>query len=218
MGGRLWRSTEVTLGSQVADRISVLPNMKGIVASFDCVQPQLEPIKLPSGSIERQQEPIRTQQLNTKSPRTQAPIEQQEEPIKTKQLKTKSPRVQAPIEQQQEPIQTQQLNTKSPRVQVPIEQQQEPIQTQQLNQNSRVQVPVRVWTSEGVTDGGFFATLLFPEENEIAGKNLNARCPEKPTSSPPQMRELSHDKPALLDPSAHAESRERPVPHQDAER
>jgi hypothetical protein len=39
-GGRLWRSTEVTLGSQRADRINVLPDMEGIVAHFDCVRPQ----------------------------------------------------------------------------------------------------------------------------------------------------------------------------------
>lgn len=39
-GGRLWRSTTVTLGSQVATSITVLPNMEGIVAFFDCVGPQ----------------------------------------------------------------------------------------------------------------------------------------------------------------------------------
>jgi hypothetical protein len=39
-GGRLWRSTEVTLGSQAAERITVLPNMKGIIARFECVRPQ----------------------------------------------------------------------------------------------------------------------------------------------------------------------------------
>jgi hypothetical protein len=37
-GGRLWRSTMVTLGAQVAERVSVLPNMLGIVAEFDCVE------------------------------------------------------------------------------------------------------------------------------------------------------------------------------------
>lgn len=39
-GGRLWRSTTVTLGSQMATSITVLPNMYGIVAYFDCVKPQ----------------------------------------------------------------------------------------------------------------------------------------------------------------------------------
>jgi hypothetical protein len=34
-GIRLWRSTRVTLGSQRADRIEVLPNMEGIIAYFD---------------------------------------------------------------------------------------------------------------------------------------------------------------------------------------
>jgi hypothetical protein len=37
MGGRLWRSTEVTLGAQRADRITVLPNMDGIIATFNCI-------------------------------------------------------------------------------------------------------------------------------------------------------------------------------------
>lgn len=39
-GGRLWRSTEVTMGAQRADSITVLPNMEGIVAYFRCVLPQ----------------------------------------------------------------------------------------------------------------------------------------------------------------------------------
>jgi hypothetical protein len=38
-GARLWRSTEVTAGAQHADKITVLPNMEGILAEFDCVQP-----------------------------------------------------------------------------------------------------------------------------------------------------------------------------------
>jgi len=40
-GGRLWRSTVVTLGYQTADRIFVLPNMKGIIARFDKVENQM---------------------------------------------------------------------------------------------------------------------------------------------------------------------------------
>lgn len=37
-GGRLWRSTVVTLGNyQQANEITVMPNMQGIVAKFDCV-------------------------------------------------------------------------------------------------------------------------------------------------------------------------------------
>jgi hypothetical protein len=39
-GGRLWRSTEVTLGAQRANEITVLPNMEGIIATFNCVLPQ----------------------------------------------------------------------------------------------------------------------------------------------------------------------------------
>lgn len=33
-GSRLWRSSSVTLGAQLADRIRVLPNMEGIIAEF----------------------------------------------------------------------------------------------------------------------------------------------------------------------------------------
>lgn len=33
-GYRLWRSAAVTVGSQSADKITVLPNMKGIIAEF----------------------------------------------------------------------------------------------------------------------------------------------------------------------------------------
>ena len=36
-GERLWRGTVVTLGEQPADKIVVLPDMKGVVAEFDCV-------------------------------------------------------------------------------------------------------------------------------------------------------------------------------------
>jgi hypothetical protein len=52
-GGRLWRSTEVTLGSQRADKIVVLPNMEGIVASFKCITPQtfLQGTELPSDAV-----------------------------------------------------------------------------------------------------------------------------------------------------------------------
>jgi hypothetical protein len=38
-GQRLWRSTEVTAGAQRADKITVLPNMEGIIAEFTCVRP-----------------------------------------------------------------------------------------------------------------------------------------------------------------------------------
>jgi hypothetical protein len=40
-GTQLWRSTVVTLGAQQADSISVLPNMKGIIATFKPVKPSL---------------------------------------------------------------------------------------------------------------------------------------------------------------------------------
>jgi len=37
-GERLWRSTSVTLGGQIANKITVLPDMRGIVASFEEVE------------------------------------------------------------------------------------------------------------------------------------------------------------------------------------
>lgn len=39
VGGRLWKNPRVRLGSQWHDRIEVLPNMQGLIATFDCVQP-----------------------------------------------------------------------------------------------------------------------------------------------------------------------------------
>lgn len=38
-GERLWRGTVVTLGEQPADNIVVLPDMKGVIAEFNCVNP-----------------------------------------------------------------------------------------------------------------------------------------------------------------------------------
>jgi hypothetical protein len=40
-GSQLWRSTVVTLGTQQANSISVLPNMEGIIATFDTVRPSI---------------------------------------------------------------------------------------------------------------------------------------------------------------------------------
>jgi hypothetical protein len=37
-GDRLWRNTTVTLAGQIADKITVLPNMRGVVASFEPVE------------------------------------------------------------------------------------------------------------------------------------------------------------------------------------
>jgi hypothetical protein len=39
-GFRLWRSTAVTVGSQKADRLTVLPNMRGIIATFYDYRPE----------------------------------------------------------------------------------------------------------------------------------------------------------------------------------
>ncbi|KGJ05450.1 hypothetical protein IT41_06710 [Paracoccus halophilus] len=43
-GERLWRGTVVTIDGQPADRIIVLPDMKGVIAEFKCVRP-------PPGSV-----------------------------------------------------------------------------------------------------------------------------------------------------------------------
>jgi len=42
-GGDLWRSTMVTLGSQRADEILVLPNMRGIIATFKKIEQPSRP-------------------------------------------------------------------------------------------------------------------------------------------------------------------------------
>jgi hypothetical protein len=41
-GARLWRSAAVTLGAQSATRIRVLPNMEGLIAEFDTVDPSFD--------------------------------------------------------------------------------------------------------------------------------------------------------------------------------
>ncbi|RMH20980.1 MAG: hypothetical protein D6696_06815 [Acidobacteria bacterium] len=43
MGENLWRSTRVTLGNQLSDRVEILPNMAGVVATFDPVK---EPVNV----------------------------------------------------------------------------------------------------------------------------------------------------------------------------
>jgi hypothetical protein len=51
-GERLWRGTDVFLNSQRADRIMVLPDMKGIVAHFNCVLlPKEDPNHLRSAAV-----------------------------------------------------------------------------------------------------------------------------------------------------------------------
>ena len=47
-GERLWRGTVVTIDGQPADRITVLPDMKGVIAEFRCVRPA--PGASPDGS------------------------------------------------------------------------------------------------------------------------------------------------------------------------
>jgi hypothetical protein len=46
-GSRLWRSTSVTLGAQLAERIRVLPNMEGIIAEFG-------PVDLPHAAYNKE--------------------------------------------------------------------------------------------------------------------------------------------------------------------
>ncbi len=53
-GSRLWRSADVTLGAQVASKITVLPNMEGIVAEFAEVEiPNPLPESAPRGALGR---------------------------------------------------------------------------------------------------------------------------------------------------------------------
>jgi len=50
-GGRLWRSTVVTLGGQKADSIEVLPDMDGVIATFKCVNVPLFGQQRPSPTL-----------------------------------------------------------------------------------------------------------------------------------------------------------------------
>lgn len=53
-GSRLWRSAEVTLGAQLASKITVLPNMEGIIAEFAEVEiPNPMPVDPPGGALAR---------------------------------------------------------------------------------------------------------------------------------------------------------------------
>ena len=65
-GSRLWRSAAVTLGAQSAGRIRVLPNMEGIIAEFDPVDP-------PYAAPDTETEPPRPDAGAT-GPRTDYPI------------------------------------------------------------------------------------------------------------------------------------------------
>jgi hypothetical protein len=51
-GERLWRSTRVSIDNQVAEEIEVLPDMRGIIASFDCLQLPPGPAAGPGSAAE----------------------------------------------------------------------------------------------------------------------------------------------------------------------
>lgn len=57
-GKRLWYGTVVTLGSQKADRIELLPGANGVIATFDCLQEQKEPTMLQAWTSEGVTRPV----------------------------------------------------------------------------------------------------------------------------------------------------------------
>ena len=67
-GRRLWRSTKVSLGYQVADEIAVLPDMKGIVATFRTVQNQASLDEQRAGDDVRRPVRVWTSQGSTSLP------------------------------------------------------------------------------------------------------------------------------------------------------
>ena len=77
-GERLWRGTVVTLGEQPADNIVVLPDMKGVIAEFNCVnappgEDHIERFKSPSQSLSAavaQGAPPAKQQLSNRKPKS----------------------------------------------------------------------------------------------------------------------------------------------------
>jgi len=56
-GARLWRSTSVTLGGQAANKITVLPNMQGIIATFTDLKPPSIFAEEPDPEIEQATQP-----------------------------------------------------------------------------------------------------------------------------------------------------------------
>ncbi|HMB75233.1 MAG TPA: hypothetical protein VKN76_02450, partial [Kiloniellaceae bacterium] len=69
-GGLLWRSTKVTLGTQLADKIEVLPDMSGLIVEFDCVE---RPAGWPS-EYQRLYRPVAQQgESDAKAQQSQAP-------------------------------------------------------------------------------------------------------------------------------------------------
>ena len=57
-GKRLWYGTVVTLGSQKADAIELLPGSNGVIATFDCLQQQEGPTMLQAWTSEGVTSPI----------------------------------------------------------------------------------------------------------------------------------------------------------------
>ena len=45
-GSRLWKNPRVRLGNQWHDRIEVLPDMQGVIATFKCIDPSITQQKL----------------------------------------------------------------------------------------------------------------------------------------------------------------------------
>lgn len=57
-GKRLWYGTVVTLGSQKADVIELLPGSNGVIATFDCLQEPEGPAMLQAWSSEGVTSPV----------------------------------------------------------------------------------------------------------------------------------------------------------------
>lgn len=177
LGGRLWRSTEVTVGAQSADEIVVLPNMEGIIARFSCVRSQAYYDK--DYSVEQAVPPpsadVATGTVKQASKRAVG---------KDHRLKNKN---QPPLDQSRPgeagktPAKNK-LQDSSPTEALP-----HPQSEKQPSWGKWVKTKAKVWTSEGVTDS--IDVLLYDpqkslrEANDLKIEDFRRRgpCPDPPS-------------------------------------
>ena len=177
-GDRLWRSTVVMLDNQKADSIEVLPDMKGVSATFECVKPAAgdkaiayeEKDKKPASEI--------TPDTNNTSVSLQGPLNS-----------LRSLLVQQPKEQEKAKKSTNDASAKDPT----SSQESTPENCKPAGQQKRGEsnndcnhdtpASIKLWTSEGNTDSNPLRIILkpfvrrYPDDKpcyEIGDKNKQA--------------------------------------------
>jgi hypothetical protein len=162
-GGRLWRSTEVTVGAQTADSIIVLPNMEGIIAKFDCVEPQWG---APSSGL-----------MGQNSITGQGGPDSRNLPSSNQQSQKDGRSLQGDA---QTPSSSSQSNQNG-------DQKSRNFQENSQNVNS-ISTTVRVWTSEGVAQTDT-VTLVWPSLIWPQQKSANPQ-ESQPPKNPPEVNKM----------------------------